>query len=325
MTRSTTRVGSLVLVLAAACASPSTSSDGPSPRPPEGTIVYVRVFGQGDSQAIFTARPDGTGERQLTEPNEYCCVLRISPDRSGYLVMSGGAPPTPITGGVLSADGSSYEPFELDDPTLNLVPEAWSPDGERIAFEGWDFEDPSRTGIYTARASDLGDLVRVTDSGGRPHDIPLDYSPDGTQLVFYRSVRAEPHFPIDIGGSLWVVDVDGSNPHRLETPPPGWWARWSPDGTRIVFASERLQPVGALWTIRPDGSGLTKVFEDEDGGFATGPTWSPDGSQILFTLGPSSDSFVHEPNAFYVVDADGSDLTLVMGGSSFKGSPEWWS
>lgn len=122
------------------------------------------------------------------------------------------AAPTTITGGKLSLDRTDFELLALTDPTLNLVPEAWSPDGERIAFEGWDDSDSSRTGVYTARASDLGGLVRVTSSGGRPHDIALDYSPDGSQLVFYRSVRAEPHFPIDIGGSLWVVNVDGSNP-----------------------------------------------------------------------------------------------------------------
>ena len=158
--------------------------------------------------------------------------------------MPGGPPPTPITGGKLSLDRTDFELLALTGPTLNLVPEAWSPDGERIAFEGWDDSDPRRTGVYTARASDLGGLVRVTSSGGRPHDIALDYSPDGSQLVFYRSVRAEPHFPIDIGGSLWVVNVDGSNPHRLRTPgaTPWWWARWSPDGSRILFATERLEP-----------------------------------------------------------------------------------
>ena len=314
------------LLSLASCTSSSESPEADPLPGPEGTIVFVRLVGQGDLQSIYTANPDGSGEQQLTAPGDYCCILRISPDRSSLLVMPGGAPPTPITGGVLSADGSRFELLKLTDPTLNLAPQAWSPDGERIAFEGWDDSDPNRTGVYTAPASDPGDLVRVTNAPGAPHDIPLDYSPDGTQLVFYRAVRAEPHFPIDIGGSLWVVDVDGSNAHRLRTPgtTPGWWARWSPDGTKILFATERLQPTGALWTVRPDGSSLTKVFEDAEGRFATGPTWSPDGSQILFTLNATNDSFVHEPNSFYVIDADGSNLTMAIGGAYFKGSPEWF-
>ena len=67
------------------------------------------------------------------------------------------------------------------------------------------------------------------------------------------------------------------------------------------------------------------MFEDENGRFATGPTWSPDGSQILFMLNPTSDSFVHDPNALYVVDADGGGLTPVIAGPGFKSTPEWWA
>jgi hypothetical protein len=34
---------------------------------------------------------------------------------------------------------------------------------------------------------------------------------------------------------------------------------------------------------------------------------------------------VHEPNGLYIIDADGTHLTLVVGGNDFKPSPEWWS
>jgi Tol biopolymer transport system component len=231
-----------------------------------------------------------------------------------------------VRGGTLTIDGSQFELLPRKDQTLNLVPQAWSPDGTRIAFEGWDDTDPSRTGVYTARVSDGGDLVHVTSDPGLPHDTPLDYSPDGTQLVFYRAIRAEPQDNVDIGGSLWVVNVDGTGAHQLDTgAAKAWWqARWSPDGSRIVFSTERLQPVGALRTIRPDGSGLTTVFDDPAGGFVVGPVWSPDGSKIMFSLDPMNDAFQHPVNAIYAINADGTELTLVMGGSGFKGVSDWW-
>ena len=208
---------------------------------------------------------------------------------------------------------------------MNLVPSAWSPDGTRIAFEGWDDTDPARNGIYTARA-DMSDLVRVTNRPGLPHDSPLDYSPDGTQILFYRAVRAEPDFPIDIGGSLWIANVDGTDEHQLDTGDvrPWWTARWSPDGSTIVFTEERLQPTGAIWTVSPDGSNLTKVFEDPDGGFARAPVWSPDGSRIMFYLHPVTDNFEHAANEIYVINADGSQPTLLIGGPTFKTVTEWW-
>jgi len=37
-----------------------------------------------------------------------------------------------------------------------------------------------------------------------------------------------------------------------------------------------------------------------------------------------SDTFLHPANGLYVITADGTGPTLVIGGSDFKGQPEWW-
>ena len=322
-TASTTPADSARPIPSAPSASASEAALEPALRP-QGTIVFLRTTGD-DDHAYYIAHADGTDERQLTQPGEYGGVNRISPDRSQILVIPEGQPPTPITGGLLIIDGTDFTLLHLNDPTLNLVPQAWSPDGTRMAFDGWDDSDPSRTGIYIGGSRNVTDVVRVTSTGGAPQDIPLDWSPDGTRLVFYRSVRAEPDFPIDIGGSIWVVNVDGSDAWQLDTPPPNWWARWSPDGTTILFVSERNQPTGAIWTIRPDGSGLTKVFEDPDGGFPIDPIWSPDGTQIMFMLDPVSDRFTHPNNGLYVMRSDGTRLTKLIDTPDFKSSPEWWA
>jgi Tol biopolymer transport system component len=307
--------------------SPGSSSTSAATEPvSSGQILFTRTS-KGDRQAIFAAAADGTGEHQLTAPGDYGGIVRISPDGTRILTMPGHDPlPTPVTGGTLAVDGSGFVRLPLTDPTLNLVPQAWSPDGQRIAFEGFDDSKPGRTGVYTARVADGGDLVRVTTAKGAPHDIPLDYSPDGARLVFYRAVKAEPDFPIDIGGSLWVANVDGSDAHQISTPatPSFDWARWSPDGTKILFGAERLQPTGGLWTVGSDGSALTKIFEDADGRYPVQPTWSPDGSQIMFALDPVADKFTHPDNGLYVTNADGTALRLVIGSSDFKSLPEWW-
>ena len=304
-------------------ASPSAAATESGLRP-EGTILFLRTTGN-DVHTYFTANADGTHERPVTEPGDYCCINRVSPDRSSILVLPGGQAPTPVTGGLVSMDGTEFTPLNLSDPTLNLVPEAWSPDGTQLAFEGWDNSDPSRTGIYIGGVPDVTEVVRITATSGVAHDVALDFSPDGEKLLFYRAVRGEPDFPIDIGGSLWVVNTDGTDAHQLETPPASWWARWSPDGEKILFVSERNQPAGAIYTIRPDGSRLTVVFEDRNGGFPIDPIWSPDGSQIMFMLDPISDRFKHPANALYVIQADGSGVTKLIDTPDFKSSPEWWS
>jgi len=57
--------------------------------------------------------------------------------------------------------------------------------------------------------------------------------------------------------SLWVTDVDGSHAHEITTGAvrPDWWARWSPDGKRILFALDPTNdafahPAIALYTAR---------------------------------------------------------------------------
>ena len=99
---------------------------------------------------------------------------------------------------------------------------------------------------------------------------------------------------------------------------------WSPDGSRIAFATQRTAPRGALWTAQFDGSQVTKLFEDEGGRFPIAPTWSPDAQHVLFALDPTNDQFTHPVNGLYVIKADGTGLTLVSGTADFKGQPEWW-
>lgn len=306
-----------------------TSSASAEPLDLNGTILI-------GLDTMYIGDASATELEPLFPTGAYGGIFRISPDRTQILTLPGNEevgnvtpPPVPpdivVQGGLLDIASGRFTIFPQPDPTLTLVPQVFSPDGSRIVCEGWDESDPSRTGLYTARTSDLGGLVRVTNRPGLPHDIPLDISPDGTMIVFYRSPVAEPD-PTDIGGSLWVVNVDGTHLTKLDTgdASPWWWARWSPDGSTIVFGSERLKPSGPLWTIKPDGTGLTKVYEDPAGGYVVGPVWSPDGSQIMFALNPHNDWFQHPQNSIYVVDADGSDPRLVIGGAYYKGITEWW-
>lgn len=286
-----------------------------------GHLLFTRTHAN-DVQTLFLATR--TRVKRVTRPGAYCCLLRISPDHKKILVMPGGDIRPPVTGGTINLEGRGFKRLPTVDRTLNLIPQAWSPDGRRIAFEGWDDSRPSRTGVYTAKAADGAGLVRVTRRPGRHHDIPLDYSPDGMRLVLYRSVGVDPD-PY-IGGSLWVVRADGSGLHRVagRSVHPAPWARWSKDGRRILFGNERKSRSGALWTVRPDGTHLTKLFADRRARFPIQPVWSPDGKQILFALDPNNDQFTHPDNSLDLIDSHGGHLQRVLGGNNFKSQPEWW-
>src|SRR5262249_54306351 len=57
--------------------------------------------------------------------------------------------------------------------------------------------------------------------------------------------------------------------------------RWSPDGKRILFYSDRSGRYEA-WSIAPDGSGLTQMTETT-GRSHWYPVWSHDGKKIAFS------------------------------------------
>ena len=120
-------------------------------------------------------------------------------------------------------------------------------------------------------------------------DAPLDHNPDGNIEIAAMNV--------DGTGVVQVTDSAGSQRHNYDPD-------WSPDGTKIVFASTRdSSPVWQqIFVINADGSGETMVTDPADGGEMFNPQWSPDGTKIGFTwwLGQQD---------VYVMNADGTGAT----------------
>jgi eukaryotic-like serine/threonine-protein kinase len=105
--------------------------------------------------------------------------------------------------------------------------------------------------------------------------LSCDISPDGTWLVSWSASPQE---------DLLLVRFDGSELRQLTNDPArDRTPRWSPDGSRILFSSNRSGKYEA-WSIRADGSGLAQLthLPSQD---VVGPFWSPDGRQIGFTYG----------------------------------------
>ena len=80
------------------------------------------------------------------------------------------------------------------------------------------------------------------------------------------------------------MDADGSNLTQVTNLGAANFAPfWHPDGRRIIFSSNWLDPDGRnfdLFLINADGSALERVtFNDTFDGF---PMFSPDGTQLVF-------------------------------------------
>jgi Tol biopolymer transport system component/imidazolonepropionase-like amidohydrolase len=96
----------------------------------------------------------------------------------------------------------------------------------------------------------------------------IDASPDGTRLL------------VDVLGDLYTVPVTGGEARSL-TSGMAWdyQARYSPDGTQIVFVSDR-EGSDNLWIMNADGSNAKALTNERRFMFGS-PTWSPDGQYIV--------------------------------------------
>jgi len=129
----------------------------------------------------------------------------------------------------------------------------------------------------------------------------LAVSPDG-RLVALSNGGGE--FP---PRNIYVMNSDGTGLRQLtmgdfEESMPSW----APDGSEIVFSSTRCCDSStssghdALYTIRPDGTGLRRLTEDD--GTDWYPAWSPDGARIAYVRIPDGGPGWQ----IWVVNADGT-------------------
>ncbi len=123
-------------------------------------------------------------------------------------------------------------------------------------------------------------------------DVAL--SPDGhsvayTQETIAKSLGGAESSSHEYHAHIWLADAAGgpprsftAGPHRDRGP------IWSPDGTSILFTSDRGAPAGAagkaprhLWVIRLAGGEAYRITQAEHG--PAEAVWSPDGTHIAFT------------------------------------------
>jgi Tol biopolymer transport system component len=96
----------------------------------------------------------------------------------------------------------------------------------------------------------------------------LDVSPDGRTLVF------------DLLGDIYTLPIAGGTPTRIsEGLPYETQPRFSPDGKRIAFTSDRGGGDN-IWIMNRDGSDKRQLTQ-ESFRLMNQPSWSPDGQYIV--------------------------------------------
>jgi Tol biopolymer transport system component len=163
--------------------------------------------------------------------------------------------------------------------------------------------------------------------GGAPRNAPASVGPVTPRngAIYYVVIRGGPDTT-----SYGSVEPDGSNQHiTLDSSGEAHLHEiaFSPDGTRIAFADGTGQPSG-IGTLAVDGSHVAHLTSGVNDAW---PSWSPDGSMIAFSstaFDPGAARCAIRvdydcPSDLYVMNADGSDLRRLTGGSGPEFQPVW--
>jgi Tol biopolymer transport system component len=297
--------------LAAAVAAIATASATAKPPGTNGLISFTRFEPALQQDVVYTVNPDGSGERQLLVGGE---SGHWSPDGTRILVG-----PDCCAERILNPDDGIYTELPTFYPGLGLFLgcNVWSPDGARLACEGFG-DQPGADGIYTIRSSDGGDVRRVTS--GADDDYPGDYSPNGKRVVFLRS-------SFDSGTiALYTVKLDGSDLRQLTHPGMDTLldftgGSWSPQGNEILSAKPSEGLRSSIFVVHTDGSGLQQIPIPGCGTTAGchEPVWSPDGKKIAFTMFVSQTGL----SDLYAVNPDGTGLYQVTHSGLGAGLKDW--
>jgi dipeptidyl aminopeptidase/acylaminoacyl peptidase len=306
-------IGVAAMLLVVQALGPTREETKASPHLPNGSILYGRWDADRQHSSWFTVRPDGTGTRDL---GVVATCAQWWPDGSKILITNDAAfgPGSPLRPATIDPDGTHLKALDATkDDALNLGCGDVSPDGRRLVLEGFNERRREVNGLYTVSATDGGDLARLTHSLPGSSDAYPQYSPDGTQVGFFRTKEG---VSPQGSGALFVVNIDGSGVRRI-TP---WGSAfltqsWSPDGSWIAFQ----RPYGELTLVHPDGTGLHQLpVELPPGSGIANPSWSPDGTMIVLSLERDGHANI------FLVRPDGTGLLQVTHDVAVDAqTPDW--
>jgi Tol biopolymer transport system component len=215
---------------------------------------------------------------------------------------------------IMNTDGSGRKAVSAT--VADETEPAWSPNYTRLVFT------KKKKGSGAAL---LDGLWTIGWDGSSPVRVTTDSTDRGaswgkTNRIAFHSTRDN---PLGTANEIYTINPDGTGLVRLtNNPADDRDPAWSPDGTKIVFASNRSLYRGfvsrmQLWVMNADGTGLKQLTSGSDN--ESQPAWSPDGTRIAY----------HYSTGIAVVFTDGTKDNSVWipstynGQTWYAGEPTW--
>jgi Tol biopolymer transport system component len=263
-------------------------------------IVQPIRFGRGQGIALLDAQrgqlismPIRIDSREI--------ALSPSRDRAAFISISGGS--SDLYTVDLFSGGVRQLTFNV--PPTRIAMPRWSPDGAWIAYTAW----------FEGRA----DVLIVPSAGGDPRRVSsgyavgaLEWSPDSSALLFVTLNAWD--------NAIYRVDLAGGRERELASGQGrDYTAVWSPDGSRILFASERGAVEGAPLYLLEDGDPIPQRITEANHSYVS-YRWSPDAKRIATLEWSSLSRFMN----MVILEPD-SGRRLLVDAKGILFSPPVWS
>lgn len=180
--------------------------------------------------------------------------------------------------------------------SLNLLP-SWAPDG-RIAFTSFA---AGRTDVHI-----LGQEAAFSAQPG--FNSGVDWTRDGKRAVLTLNVDDSSEI-YEVNPTTGAIVRRLTNSPSIDTAPS-----FSPDGTRIVFVSDR-DGGPQLFLMNADGSGVRRL--SQSGSYNCNPDWHPFGPWVVYASQTGSGFDIR------VINVDTGQDRVLVGGRGRNEDPDW--
>jgi len=208
--------------------------------------------------------------------------------------------------------------------SLQIGGEDLSSPGAELAVDG--FEVPVSTAVergviaFSSETSGNSEIYLQPRDGGEPIQLTEDndfdswrprFSPDRQTLLFYRSPVGVVDRDATQAG-LWLMSADGNDLVQVLAPGAHGWqahghAEWSPFGNELAMTAMQDDRFRVVVTS-VNGVDVRTVANGP--GDSLDPSWSPDGSRIIFAGCESLPCFDEQQEIFAVKAAGGERLQI---------------
>jgi Tol biopolymer transport system component len=282
----------------------ATLEPSPTPAPAGPRIVFVSNRGDDPNKTDLYILDVDSGQIIPLKTSFDAVVLpQWSPDGSKVLF----AVPDIWNLYTVDADGSNLT--QVTDFSSNNGD--WSPDGTQIVFQSdAQNEPPNVPDLYVIDANGEN-LTEILDNPPIP-DFNPRWAAGSNQIMFISGLTGNLE--------VFLMNPDGSGMTQVTNGgSPIFSAGISPDGSRIVFVYPQGGSFTDLYAIDSSGDPNSVVHLTQDATSDNSPSWTSDGSKIIFSSDRSGNVDL------WMVNSDGSDPVQLTNDEYIDTYPDYWA